>query len=360
MVVIVLSPSARPTATVASHLRTLAAALTGGAVASLLHIPLAWMIGALIGAAALAWTGRATMPVAARPAGLVLLGLGLGQTFSGPVLVAVVAALPVMVATGVLSILVGLLISRMFVRLAGTDARTAFFASVPGGVIVMAVLAQAAGASVPAVTLAQTIRVLVVVLTFPPLLGIFAPHGTAGMFSATILPVAPAGLALLVAGGTAIAFLLRLTGMANPWMMGPCVLAITLSATGHLPSGVPMVLVNAAQVAMGATLGMRLSRDFLLGSRRLALASLASAVLLSVLLALLAVGVAWGAELPVVAVLLGMAPGGMPEMAVTAKALDFAVPLVLGFHLVRTMLCNLCVGPLWRRYAALRKAPGGE
>ena len=47
-------------------------------------------------------------------------------------------------------------------------------------------------------------------------------------------------------------------------------------------------------------------------------------------------------------VFLGMAPGGMPEMALTAKALELAVPLVLGFHLTRTVLCNLLVGPLHR------------
>jgi uncharacterized membrane protein AbrB (regulator of aidB expression) len=38
----------------------------------------------------------------------------------------------------------------------------------------------------------------------------------------------------------------------------------------------------------------------------------------------------------------------MPEMAITAKALDLAVPLVLGFHLVRVVLCSLLVGPIWR------------
>lgn len=312
------------------------------------------MLGALAGAAALAWSGRASMPVAARPAGLVLLGLGLGQTFSGPVLSAVLAALPIMIAAGALAIAIGLMASRLFARMARTDARTAYFCSVPGGIVVMAVLAQGAGASVPTVTLAQTLRVLVVVLIFPPLLAVLAAHGDASAFSVARLPMEPAGLTLLVLGGTAVAFLLRLTGLANPWMMGPCALAIALSATGTLPSGVPIELVNAAQIAMGATLGLRLNRDFLLGSRRLAMASLASVLLLSVALALLAFGIAWGADLPLVAVLLGMAPGGMPEMAVTAKTLDFAVPLVLGFHLVRTVMCNLLVGPLWRFVSTLR------
>ena len=32
----------------------------------------------------------------------------------------------------------------------------------------------------------------------------------------------------------------------------------------------------------------------------------------------------------------------------TVKALELAVPLVLGFHLTRTVLCNLLVGPIHR------------
>ena len=130
-------------------------------------------------------------------------------------------------------------------------------------------------------------------------------------------------------------------------MLGPCGLAIGLAATGNLPSGVPVALVDAAQVAMGATLGTRLTRGFVLSSRRLALASLISAAVLSVLLTVLAVGLALLSGLPVAATILGMAPGGMPEMALTAKALDLAVPLVLGFHLVRSLLSNVLVKPMY-------------
>ena len=110
----------------------------------------------------------------------------------------------------------------------------------------------------------------------------------------------------------------------------------------------PVVLINAAQVARGASLGTRLTKSFLLSSRRLAIAAVVSSVVLSLLLALIAWGMARLAGLPVPALILGMAPGGMPEMALTAKALELAVPLVLGFHLTRTVLCNLLVGPLHR------------
>ncbi|MCB4822345.1 AbrB family transcriptional regulator [Roseicella aerolata] len=327
---------------------TACTAALGGALLTLLQVPLAWMIGAMVATAALAWHRPVAVPGWARPAGLVFLGLGLGATFSGPVLAAVTGALPVLLASGVIAIASGFLVARLFTRLAGTDPQTGFFCAVPGGVIVMAMLAQEAGKSVATVTLAQTMRVLVVVLSFPPLLGWLAPHGDVSAFMAPRQPLWWPGLLGMAAAGLLLAFPLRKAGLANPWMLGPCGLAIALAATGHLPSGVPVPLVDAAQVAMGASLGTRLTRSFLLSSRRLAVAAVISAAVLSLLLAAIAWAIAWAAGLPVPALILGMAPGGMPEMALTAKALELAVPLVLGFHLTRTVLCNLLVGPLHR------------
>jgi membrane AbrB-like protein len=335
-------------------LLTAAVATIGGVLALLLHIPLPWMIGAMLGSAALAWHEHAAVPQPVRPVALVVLGLGLGQSFTGPVLQAVLGALPLLVMAGVIAILSGVAVARIFTFLAGTDGRNGYFCAVPGGIATMAVLAQRAGVSVPTVVLAQTMRMVVVVLLFPPLMALIAPHGAdGGAFSAAQPTVATGGLALLLLIGAAAGGVAHVLKLANPWMLAPCLVCIPLAASGHLPSGVPVALVDAAQVGMGAALGVRLTKRFLLGSRRLAAASVASGFLLSALLAVLAVPVALLGDLPVPAAVLGMAPGGMPEMAITAKALDLAVPLVLGFHLVRTLLCSLLVGPIWRAAVAL-------
>ena len=340
-----------------THLRTALFAALGGAVLHFLRVPLAWMIGAMLATALLAWRRPVAMPAWARPTGLVFLGLALGATFSGPVLAAVTGALPVLLLGGLVSMVAGIAVVPVFTRLAGTDARTAFFCAIPGGIVVMAVLAQEAKASVATVTLAQTLRVLVVVLAFPPLMGWLAPHGDYGAFSAAPEALWLPGLALMAGAGLLAAWPLRRLGLANPWMLGPCGVALALAAAGQLPSGVPGPLVDAAQVAMGASLGTRLTRSFLLASRRLAVVSALSAALLSVLLTLLAVPIALFSGLPVAAMILGLAPGGMLEMSLTAQALDHAVPLVLAFHLLRTVLCNLLVGPLHRlvlRFRPLR------
>jgi uncharacterized protein len=209
---------------------------------------------------------------------------------------------------------------------------------------------------VPAVTLAQTIRVMTVVVIVPPLVTWLAPRGGAEAFLPDRPEVALAGLAAMVAGGTAAALLVRLTGIANPWMFGPCLMVIALAAFGVLPSGVPVWMVDAAQIGMGMSLGARMTKRFLLSSRRLAIASAVNTVAMAAVLALLALGLGAASGLPMAAAILGMAPGGMPEMTITAKALEVGVPLVLGFHLVRTLLCNLFVMPLWGVLVRLRLA----
>jgi membrane AbrB-like protein len=327
---------------------TLVAATLGGALFKWLGIPLPWMLGAMTATGLLAWHERAHVLKPMRPAALILLGLGLGQTFTPAVMAAVVLALPWLLGAALLSILVGVLVARLFARWAGTDAETGYYAAVPGGVILMAVLAQRAGVSVPSVTLAHTIRVMLVVALVPPLVGWLAPLGTAGAFLAGRPEVHGAGLVALLVGGLGVALAARRAGMANPWMLGPCGMMILLAALDILPSGVPGWMVDAAQVGMGMALGQRMTRRFLLSSRRLALASVAMSLLLMAVMAVLAVGLSLASGLPVAEVALGMSPGGMPEMTVTAKALALGVPLVLGFHIVRTLLCNFAVAPIWR------------
>lgn len=339
--------------TVLPHLLTLLVATAGGAVFKLIGIPLAWMLGAMAATGALAWHERAAVWEPTRPAALILLGLGLGQTFTPSVMQALALALPWLALAAFITMVVGALTARIFSRVAGTDARTSYYAAVPGGVILMAVLAQRAGVSVPAVTLAQTIRVMVVVVVVPPLVTWLAPHGGAEAFLPERPEVQPGGLVAMLAAGTAAALLMRRTGLANPWMFGPCLLVVALSAFGILPSGVPGWMVDMAQIGMGLTLGARISKRFLLSSRRLAIAAAINTLALTVLLAALGYALGWVSGLPLAAAVLGMAPGGMPEMTITAKALEVGVPLVLGFHLARTFLCNLFIEPLWRGMARL-------
>lgn len=337
-----------------SHLRTLLLCLLAGGSLAALGLPLGWMVGALVATAYLAMRDAAAVPVTARPAGLIVVGLALGQGFTPQVLDAVVARLPAMLGGALLVLAAGIAVVPLYRRIAGGEMRTAFFACVPGGVVAMAALAAQAGAAVPAVTLAQSLRMTMLVLAYPALMSVLATRGGDAAFLAPPQPVHWGGLILLLGGGVVAALVGRWTGLANRAMLAPCLLAMALAAGGALPSSVPGWLVDAAQLALGASLGMHLAREGIGGApRRLVMAGIACGLVVSLLLVVAGFLLGWVAGLPMAAVVLGLAPGGMPEMLVTAQALGLAVPLVLGFHLVRMVLISLLALPLWRATAWL-------
>ena len=57
---------------------------------------------------------------------------------------------------------------------------------------------------------------------------------------------------------------------------------------------------------------------------------------------------AWVTGLQWATVLLGTSPGGIAEMAITAKVLQLGVPVVTAFHVTRLAAVLLLAEPLWR------------
>ncbi|SDH98212.1 AbrB family transcriptional regulator [Alloyangia pacifica] len=321
----------------------------GGWLAHLAGLPLAWLLGALIAAILLASAGLAVDVRGARRYALIVLGLGLGQSFTAPILASLVGLFPLILICAVLTIASGALGAGIYRRQAGLDPKTAFFCGVPGGVVLMAIHAERAGLPEHEITLAQTVRLLVVVLLYPPLIKLLVPHEPADILSvgasisswSWLLP-------LWLFAGYLAALIGRQLGTPNPWMLAPTLLAIAASSLGVLPTQIPQPMIIAGQIVLGLSLGVQVTPQFLRQAGPLFVASVTSSLLISAVLIALAFAVYALTDLPLGALLLGMAPGGMPEMAVTAHALGASVPLVLGFHLVRVVVANFLIEPVWR------------
>ena len=71
-------------------------------------------------------------------------------------------------------------------------------------------------------------------------------------------------LALATGAGAA---LMRLTGRANPWFIGPLLAAMGLTMADVHLSSVPTALTNAAQLVIGVSLGVRFTRRFCMPRR---------------------------------------------------------------------------------------------
>ena len=355
-------------APVARVILTLLLAWAAAALCVLLATPLPWMIGPLMVTAAASMLGGPTaswMPL--RNAGQWIIGCALGLYFT-PQVVALVAGLWWAIALNIVwALALGLVFGEWLywvhhrpgsvevaqsawgsrLHVAGLSRITTYFAAPIGAASEMTLMGERHGAQTDLVASAHSLRVLLVTLIIP--FG-FQWAGLHGLD--TTLPgareVSAPGLALLaVLTGGGCWLMLKLK-RSNPWFIGALLVALLLTAGGVTLSAIPQRLSNAAQLLIGISLGVRFTRGFVhMAPRWLASVALATLGMIG-----LCAGLAWllaqFTQLHWATLLLGTSPGGIAEMAITAKVLQLGVPVVTAFHVTRLAAVLLLAEPMYR------------
>jgi uncharacterized protein len=325
-----------------------------GALCAWLRLPVPWMIGPLAAMAACNFAGIGLRaPPGSRQVGQIVVGTALGLYFTPLVAREVVSFWPLLLLGGVLAIFLGVLGGWVLARLTRTDATTAFFASVPGGATEMTILGERFGARADRVALAQSLRILAVVIVVPFALTYSGAHG-ADLYEPAAVALDWGRLAALLAGATAVGALVARLRMPNAFMFGPLALATALTV-GEIPlSSLPASLSSAAQVLLGCALGARFERRSLQSAPRYVFGVLASVATTIAAAAgsAWAIAVTWG--LPTPTLVLAMAPGGIAEMCITAKVLQLGVPLVTAAQVARVLVLISTTGPGFRLLRAFR------
>ena len=345
-----------------SDVAGLAVCTLAGAIASWLHSPLPWMIGPLFAMAAFRFFDvGVTAPWSGRFLGQLAIGTALGLYFTPSVAREMVAYWGVFVAAAIFAMLLAYLGAYGISKFTDTDRTTAFFASVPGGSQEMVNLALRYGGKVDRIVIAQSLRIILVVVIVPFTLTFAGVHG-ADVYASVKAPVDAIRLLQLFACCAIGGVILQLAQTPNAWMLGPLFVSIALTANGVEWSAMPNFVTNAAQVLIGCNLGQRFERESMRGAPRfVAVVSISVLVALAVS-ALFGVGLAYAAALPGTTMILATAPGGIAEMCLTAKVLQLGVPVVTAAHVARVALLLGLTAPMFRltRWMRNRYATGGR
>ena len=333
----------------------LAVCLAGGALCVWLRTPLPWMIGPLA-AMALVQFGGASLeaPPYGREAGQTAIAVALGLYFTPAVAREVVANAPALIVAALGVFAVGLAASFILARTARVDPATAFFSSAIGGAAEMVNLGERNGALVDRVALAHSLRLLIVVTTVPIGITLLGQAGSED-YRPVAVPFDPAGLAILVAAGLAAAFAWRRTPLPNAFMMGPLLTTIAITASGVSLSSMPSWMSNAAQLLLACSLGSRFSQSFLREAPRFVAAVVATVLFMISTLALFAHGLAWGTGGLAATLMLACSPGGIAEMAITAKVLRVGVAFVTAAHVMRFVIVVLATEPTFKLFQRLAR-----
>jgi membrane AbrB-like protein len=336
--------------------------LAGAALFVSLGTVLPWMLGSLVAMAAASMVGLpVARPPGGLPAGQLVIGAALGLYFTRPVLDQLVHYAPYILAGAIFAFVLGTVCALVLARLSGCDFHTAFFASLPGGAAEMSILADRLGGRADWVAAAHALRIMLVVLTVPPLITWSGVHGSEHWIS-SVGEVHYAGLAVMAMITCSAALALRAFKMPNGWVIGPLLAMIALTGFGVELSALPRWTVNAAQLLIGCALGSRFNAGFFRAAPRF-LASVAVTVYVAIALAaVFACMLAAVSGINVPTAILATAPGGVAEMSITAKVLQFGVPIVTAFHVTRMAFLVLTAGPLFslRQRYLLRRAAVAE
>nr|PZN84856.1 MAG: ammonia monooxygenase [Pseudomonadota bacterium] len=308
-----------------------------GYVAYLLAVPLPWMIGPMVFSAGLALLWRsARVPRITRPIGQMVVASVVGLSFTAESVTALGQLVLPMVLVALLTIVAGFIAAAVLMRLADMDVVAAGLASIPGGPVEMAALAEHHNVPPAPIALAQTLRISLLVLIIPPVL--VAISGGAPNAALTVGERSLPGMLLLFALAVAGGLLFRWLRITSPFFLGA--LGFNAAATAFaLPVSMPPYWVLAgAQILLGVWLGCMFDRETLARTRAFVLAAIVSTGVLIVLCAGMAFAIAAVTGIDWHTMILATAPGSVTEMALTAKILNQQVAIVTAFHIVRIFI----------------------
>ncbi|QJR16659.1 AbrB family transcriptional regulator [Usitatibacter palustris] len=326
----------------------LAVCLAGGSLCAWLGTPLPWMIGPLVAMAICQFSGARleSLPFA-REGGQLVIGVALGLYFTPPVVREISTYGLYFIALGFAAIGAGAVSGRVLARLSGVDGTTAYFSCMPGGAGEMAVMGEMRGAKVDRIALAHSLRMLIVVLAIPVAMTLAGFSGVDD-YQPIARTFEPGGFAVLIAVALAVALLAQRLKIRNAFMIGPLFAAIALTIAGVTLSSVPPLASNAAQLVLAGVMGTQFQQRFLREAPRFMGAVLVSIAVLIALSAGVGALIAWTSGAYLGSSLLAAAPGGIVEMAITAKVLKIGVPFVTAAHVCRYVIVVSLCDPIYR------------
>ena len=234
---------------------------------------------------------------------------------------------------------------RIYRRMGGVDANTAYFAAMPGGFIEALEMAEERKAEMQMVIMLQFLRlilcIVLVPLTFALVTGHSVGSGSGVEMPGSDVPLLAFDVAVLVGAAVLGYWGAHRLNFPAAVLSGPLLLSGLAHAVGLTAATPPDWAIVITQWVVGTTLGTRfagLALPRLVLAMKLSLAAIAVSLALAVGIAVLLAGPVGE---PASAVILAFAPGGISEMALVAISLQMSAVYVTLHHLLRIVLAVL-------------------
>lgn len=288
------------------------------------------------------------LPFSFRDIGLLVIGYLIGRQFTSQTLIEMGTHLPSMLFMTVVMLAFSILLAFITSRLTHSNLKSTVAGSIPGGLSQMvAISSEIKGIDLTVVTVIQISRILSVMILVPLL--VYSPilYGNQGVAAVTSTNGSPGYhwiIFLILFFCYLIASIVKKWKFPAPFMIGAMLLVATISIAGMDVPAIPTTLACVAQTLIGIDLGLQIKFGNIENKAKfLSVVTVTSALLVLFSLVLGYILVSVDQDISLLTAFIGLAPGGMAEMAVLGQSVHANLPIITTYQLFRLLFILFCV-----------------
>ena len=314
--------------------RARAVGAIGGVLAFVTGVPAPWLAGSLIATIIAVYSNQnLELPDWLRTLAFILLGIQTGTAVNADTLYRAAQWPLSILCMSVTVVIIVWACMLYYERLRKWNVATAYFASLPGALSMVILLASSSGADMRRVTISQSVRLFFLIAALPVVIVFISPAAHA----VPAMPVAASvfEIIILVLASAVTGLLFERLRVPAGLILGSALASAALGLSDVIQGGAPNSILIPANVILGVMIGLRFKGISLRELARVFGDGFAGFAIAMVIAVAGAVFTAAVAGLPLALTLLAFAPGGLEAMTIMAFALNLDPAYVAAHQIAR-------------------------
>lgn len=324
-------------------------AILGGYIAYLLYIPLPWMLGALFTSILWNLTTKNFKPIPySRKLGQFIIGFSLGLYFKQEIVDLILKNLALLFSGIFICLLISFL--TIFINSRGhLSFATTYFTYLPGGASEMVNLSHQFNGDKTHIAIGHTVRIILLVFCVPILIKLLSFKSSFSLppivnsenhFSLSLI------LLLFITAILGV-FFWKLLKQANPWMIGPLIGTGLITYFKNIDLQVPLFYLALAQIVLAMVLAEPITRKSINDNIYYLPKIFLSSFFMIFLLISISFFLGTFFKINYLTITLGIMPGGISEMSLTALQLNLNVAIVSTMQTIRLIIVMIIAKPFY-------------
>lgn len=312
----------------------------GALIAFFIGLPAPFLCGPALAVTLAGLAGlKLSIPPLVRNATFVVVGISMGTSVT-PEVIGAARTWPLSFLAVLVTVVLLLYVAFWILRYGfGYDRTTAMLGASPGHLSYIISLTAETKSDLATVSVIQSVRVLALTLAVPLLVEYFDLISIEPIILSP--PMSPVVLGMTILASLAVGWIFMRWRFPAALLLGGVAVSIGIHITGLTSGGVPSWLSQPTYIILGSLIGTRFSRASLRDMRKAFLAGGVVTIAVMMLSSVIAILVSRLTGVPLNAVMIAFAPGGLETMAAMAVMMHADTAYVGSHHVLRLLFLSV-------------------